>query len=323
MTGEEFAKLVEEHKKHANDLRKIISFSDFDKIIEKNSELLSFFGDIACGRPITNIINDKTYILTADFLIAASKTLKSISTCCQLGNFADANMLIRKYRDDMFLYLFIIEASNNRKGLTEIELNEILAGGMVEDKFLEAITLTFSIESSGIRKDQQDKAVDAWFNNSAENGAFYRFLDIKNYLKYLLNNMLVKNCIEKYGLENMWKDLSRKQNNYTHNNGRSFLNDNLISFHESKKAKFLLENVYKDITFITSYFLVILILIKPDYISSLDCISYLDEGITPPEDCQYWVASIVQDYLDEFIVKIHPDLKKYLKDNNPCGMKIE
>ncbi|MFA5575694.1 MAG: hypothetical protein WCZ27_00305 [Tissierellaceae bacterium] len=323
MMVDKFGKMVDEQKRYGSDLSNIISFDEFDRIIEKNRELLDFLGDSACRSPITNIIDENTYILTADFLIATSKTLESISACCRLGSFADSNMLIRKYKDDIFLYLYIIETSNNRKGLIDKELNEILGEKMTEEKFIEAITLSFSIQSLGIRKDQQDKAIDAWFNNNAESGEFYRLLDIKNYLNYLKRNKLVESCITKHGLENMWKLMSRKQNNYTHSNDRSFLIDNIISFNESEKVEFLLKHVHRDITYITSYFLVVLILIKPDYISSFDYVNFLEVGMTPPEGSQYWVASIVQDYLDEFVVEIHPDLKAYLRDNNPYGMEIE
>ena len=127
------------------------------------------------------------FLLTVytDFLLSASKTLESISVCCHLGSFADANTLVRKYRDDIFLYLYIIEASINRKGLTAKEQDDILNGEMTIDKFLEVITLTFSILSSSDRKDKHDNAVDAWFDNTAENGNFRKMLDIKNYIDYL------------------------------------------------------------------------------------------------------------------------------------------
>lgn len=322
MDEEELGKAIVKHRKYNSNLANIISFEEFDRIIEKNSELLDFLGDSAYRSPIINIIGDKTYTLSAEFLLSTSRTLKSISACCRLGSFTDANMLVRKYRDDLFLYLYIIESSNNAKDLTDKEYNEIINGEMNEEKFIEIITLTFSILSSGIRKDKQDKAIDAWFDNAAESGEFYKFLDIKNYLKYLKANKLVRNCIEKYGLDDMWMILGRKQNNYTHNNGKSFLTDNIVPFHENKRVIFLLEQIHRDITFITSYFLAVLILIQPDYIASFDYIHFLENGLTPPENSQYRIASIVQEYIDEFVISIHPDLKSYLRDSNPCGMNI-
>lgn len=43
----------------------------------------------------------------------------------------------------------------------------------------------------------------------------------------------------------------------------------------------------------------------------------------PPEDSQYFIARFVQDFIDKKVLKIHPELKQYLKDNNINGMRIE
>jgi hypothetical protein len=51
-------------------------------------------------------------------------------------------------------------------------------------------------------------------------------------------------------------------------------------------------------------------------------IDYLDFDMQPPEDCQYQIAPFIQDYIDNKVVKIHPELKQFLKDNNNYGMKI-
>lgn len=321
MTKDEFDEIAEDGKCMI-DLANIISFDEFNKVIYKTNNLLDFLGDSACRSPIINIVSDRTYILNGEFLFATSNTLKSIDACCRIGCFADANMLIRKYRDDLFLYLYIIETSNNFKGLTEEEFNKIVAGEMTEEKLIKIVMLTFTVMSSGIRKDKEDKAVDAWFNNAIRSKKYKNCIDICNYIEYLKRNKLIKDCIEKYNLKEKWKDLGRRQNNYTHNNGRRFLTDNIISYNESKKSEILLNQVYEDIATITSYFLIVLILIKPEYISSFDYVDFLDVGMQPPSGSQYWVASIVQDYLDEFVIKIDSDIKEYLRDNNPYGMKI-
>ncbi|MCK9217690.1 MAG: hypothetical protein M0P77_07215 [Firmicutes bacterium] len=323
MTISDFNKLVEEQKKYYSALSNIISFDEFDKAIEKNKDLLDFLGDKASDSPIISIANGKTHLLSAEFLISAEKTLQSISACCRLGSFSDANTLIRKYRDCLFLYLYIIEVLNNIGGLTETEYGEVIDGEINEEKFLDIIKILFYIYSSGIRKDEENKAVDGWFDNSAEDGSLFKFLDIKNYLYYLKKNKLVKDCIKKHNLEEKWEKLKRKQNNYVHNNSRCFITDNFISFDRYEKIISLLKNVRTDVTFITSLFLTILILIKPEYISSYDYIYYLEEEMEPPNDSQYWISPIVQTYLDECLISIHLDLKEYLKANNPYNMAIK
>jgi len=38
---------------------------------------------------------------------------------------------------------------------------------------------------------------------------------------------------------------------------------------------------------------------------------------------QCWIAPGIQHYFDVYVNKIHPDLVKYLKENNPKGMIID
>lgn len=322
MSENEFEKQSQEW--YEPDISAIISFDTFKEVIESTNELLDFLSDSVSIRPITNISKNKTNVLCGDFLLATARTLLSISACCRHGNFSDANMLIRKYRDDLFLYLYILESDNNEAGLTENELKELLGDGKDPDKLFDAVTITMGILSSGVRKNRHNQAVDAWFDNSAESGEYCRLLDINNYLRYLKSNTLVNDCIKKHKLEEPWNKLGRKQNNYIHNNGRSFLTDNNITIYCNwKRASILLEQIGKDISFITSFFLIILILIKADYISSNDYVDYLESGLTPPDNCQYWVAPIINEYISSFVVTLHPDLKKYLQENNPYGMLIE
>ncbi|MEA4873400.1 MAG: hypothetical protein VB076_11410 [Synergistaceae bacterium] len=300
-----------------------ISFDAFDAIIENTLELLDFLGESAQQKPVINLANNCTSILTGDFLFATSKTLMSISSCCRQGCFADANILARKYRDDLFLYLYIIEADNKNICLTEDELNEIIGNRVDPEKFVDAVTVTMGIIFSGIRKEDQNHVVDAWFDNSAESGRYYKLLDINNYLSFLKRNPLVGDCIKEYGLEESWKKLGRKQNNYTHNNGRSFLTDNILTYDNFEKSEALLEQVSDDVTFITSFFLTILILIKPDYIASNEYAYYLDCDLVPPDGCQYWVAPIVQEYINNYVVSLNNGLGKYLRENNPYCMLID
>lgn len=289
MAESEFEKQSREWKEYQSDLANGIDFNEFDTSIKMATELLDFLADSVSRMLIVNTADNGISILTSEFLFSTSKTLCNISSCCRYGCFADANMLVRKYRDDLFLYLFILEKHNNRGGLT---------------------------------KDEQDEAVNAWFNNSAINGKYLKQLDIKNYLRYLKSNSLVADCIRIHGFEKQWNSIGRKQNNYTHNNGYMFLTSNYLTFYNYEKSTSLLDQVNNDIVFITSFFLATLILVKANYISSYDYIEYLENAIQPPEGYQYMVAPIVQEYINTYVVKLHPNLKKYLIENNPYGMLI-
>ncbi len=47
------------------------------------------------------------------------------------------------------------------------------------------------------------------------------------------------------------------------------------------------------------------------------------DGLIPEPNSQYWIAPGIQHYFDAYVSKMHPELVKYLKENNPEGMIYE
>lgn len=297
-------------------------FTNFKESISINEEFLGNISELIFGKPLMCLTKKGTHILYSAFFESAIKTLNSITACCCYGCFADANVLTRKYRDDLFLYLFIIEVLNNRKSLTEEEISEILMGEMNPEKFFNMVMATKKILEEGSRKDDNDKAVDAWFDNAASIGKFKKQLSIENYLKYLTCNTQIKRCISEHVLDLTWENIRQRLNNYTHNNGKKYLLHNLLDSSSEEDIKDCLLGISQDISFITSVFLVILILIKPELIMATDYVDYLDAGLQSPEDSQYWVAPFIQEYINCSILRLHPELKAFLKNNNKYGMQI-
>ena len=72
------------------------------------------FSTLNFGRD-TSIIAKKAFdpsvsyipVFTNQILCSSVQTLQSIYSCVEFGNFADANVLLRKYRDDLFFYVYI------------------------------------------------------------------------------------------------------------------------------------------------------------------------------------------------------------------------
>ena len=57
------------------------------------------------------------------------------------------------------------------------------------------------------------------------------------------------------------------------------------------------------------------------YFMSSDYVDYLDVGMTPEEDSQYWVAPFIQEVYTEIIKKYRPDIAIEIKDKTE--MKLE
>jgi len=84
-----------------------------------------------------------------------------------------------------------------------------------------------------------------------------------------------------------------------------------------------LKEILTQTSCISSLFLVLLLMVQSSLISSSDLIDHLDANLEPPEGCQYEIAPFIQNFIDLNVVRLHPELKEFLKDNNVNGMKID
>lgn len=88
---------TEEFKTFAKEIDYLIDFfKSFSELIFYNGRVISF-------------ISDNNYLTLDTTLIdSSSQTLQSIKLCCSIGSFSDANTLIRKLRDDLIQYIYIV-----------------------------------------------------------------------------------------------------------------------------------------------------------------------------------------------------------------------
>ncbi len=58
-------------------------------------------------------------------MIVLLKHFRNIKLCCSIGSFSDANTLIRKLRDDLIQYAYILSIINLRKAFIEDDLKNL------------------------------------------------------------------------------------------------------------------------------------------------------------------------------------------------------
>lgn len=169
-----------------------------------------------------------------------------------------------------------------------------------------------------------EKAVSAWFSNSVSSleRPIRRKLEFENYMRTLKQNKDISKVIAEYELMDYWETLRKRLNDYVHSNGDSITRQNLISG-DNTNLEAHLKNINTRTSYISTFFITILLMIESSLISSSDYIDYLDCNIKPPVDSQYLVAPFIQEFIDNKVSKLHPELKKYLIDNNINGMNIE
>lgn len=239
-------------------------------------EFLDHYSFLTYGRD--NIFIKNYFFSLQSIIMSSELTIGSIIECCRASCIADANTLLRKYRDDLFFYLYIIVLIANKK--------------------IDVVKNTKEMEVN----------IEKWLQNGLNN------LNINHVLKAIGRSPYVFEATEKYNLEKSFSAISKRLNNYVHGNGFKFYNKN-FSAYEKGTLLSCLKEILIDAKYITVTFLFLLVLCAPSYITSMDYIDYLECGKTPPEGSQYWVDDFVKRFLQDNIQLIDESGFNYLKDN--------
>lgn len=261
-----------------NDVRFILLLEE----IKYNKEFIYNLDELNYCKVIKLDLNNPFFI--SIILNSARLTLHSIQLCCENCNLADAHTLIRKYRDDLFFYLYILYVDND--------------------------TNIFSDEE----KTKHQKNIDKWKEDGLSD------LNITEILKYIGESDSSKEAVKKYKLKNSFTKISKDLNDFVHSNGKSFYNRGYIYYVDTKSIQENVNKIKYEINYITSVFLFLLILIRENYIASTDYIDCLDCGLEPEEGMQYWVAPFIKEYIDEKMILVNSEWKEYLK--NKVSMEI-
>lgn len=206
---------------------------------------------------------------------SSSRTLKSITCCTINSNIADVFTLIRKLRDDLFFYIYIIEVSHRR---------------------------CFNL------KTKQDELILAWTKNNLSN------LQITSIFKYIAERKEVKDIIYKYNLKDKFDKLSITLNNYVHSNGMAFYNEPFFLIQASERTEEICTRIRNTTASIIIVFTVLLSVIKPIMIISNDYVDSLDVGIEPNKDMLYSVAPFIPIFLQKYSYLIDDDIITYLEE---------
>lgn len=291
----------------------------FDTEFDKNIDFLKNFTDLVTfsGRMITFISSQKVYIVNSSLLESSVQTLKSIKLCCSIQNFSDANTLIRKLRDDLMQYVYVLAIINRRKTFTQKSLDSLKM-----DSFEEFTNSFLELEFNKLTDDEI--AVEAWLSNKVSELPYNlrKKLEFRNYMIILKLDSNINEILVEYKLHKYWNQLQTKLNNYVHNNGIQFSQHNLIK-PNNPNLEIYLQNINIRTSYVVSFFLILITMIESRLLCSGEIEDYLDSDIEPPENCQYEIASFIQEYINRKVVTIHPELKEFLQKNNSHGMKIE
>ena len=128
-------------------------------------------------------------MLSGETMMSICKTLETIDFCCYRDAYSDAYTLLRKCRDDLMQYLFVLNVIQNKHGLTDEEAEKF---NINSESMMKMIELDVSILVSGERKTDAELAMEKWIYNvleSSENKEDRKqFFDTSKYKSYLVSN---------------------------------------------------------------------------------------------------------------------------------------
>ena len=240
-------------------------------------KFLNDFGFLSFGRDFV-LCGRQTFSLQM-ISTSCELTAGSVVSCCESGCIADSYSLLRKYRDDLFFYLYIVVFDTCNK-----------------------------LENKSPAIAQMEANIERWINNGLDD------LHIGTVLQAIGQSPRVKDAVQKYKLKSYFDALGDRLNNYVHSNGVSFYNRNVNAYQGNALQK-QLQALLQDIRSITITFLFLLTLCSPLSIMSTDYVDYLDCNETPPEGSQYWVAPFVTKFFKGNLDLIDESCMKYLRDN--------
>ncbi len=267
---------IQEEKRNISDLKTNENCINLFNEISNIRSFMDSYSFLQFGRSIVFLQNTTIPPFDISLIMnSIQQTLGSFEACCRLGNFSDAYTLLRKYRDDLFFYLYIILISKEQPKEDDILVQNL----------------------------------KAWLKNELCN------LYISDILKYIGLSKSLAYTIKKYNLQKTFINLGVKLNNFTHANGHSFYNKPFFHYKIKNEQQNLCKDLSEILNYITTTFVLLSAVCNPISIMSTDYTDYLDCNIIPPPDSQYWVAPFIIKFLEQRKSLIDINCIKYLQDN--------
>lgn len=153
---------------------------------------------------------------------------------------------------------------------------------------------------------EHEKNVSKWINNNLND------LNTSLILKYIASSSKLSSAVKRYNLKDSFDRIGKNLNDYVHSNGIDYYNKRFSLYSTNEKER-IVTNFTEQLNYITMTFIFLLSLINGLYIMSFDYTDALDCGVTPEEDSQYWVASFIQNYINENYKLLGDDCQSYLR----------
>lgn len=273
--------VIDDYEKNRNFIGKDSAFVSLNVTLTELRDFLDQLGYLTLGRD-TSVLRRIGPVNGNIVLESATRTMESIRVCCLNANFADAYALLRKYRDDLLYYAYLLAVADNSDLIQAVEVEEL---------------------------NEDEKNIWDWVHNKQKD------LHIGSVLKCIASLPSVRKAVQEFKLRDSFEIIAKKLNNYVHSNGYMFYNESYDRLVMKQKVEEMCSEFSEVAVFITVVFIFLAILIKPSLIMSTDYLDSLDFGDIPPEGSQYWVAPFVSSFLNKYKSVLDEKWVVYLKES--------
>lgn len=138
--------------------------------------------------------------------------------------------------------------------------------------------------------------------------------------KHINKSSRLQSVTELINKQGNYEKIRDRCNDHTHYNfyHNLLINDNEI--HLPERTKYL-DRFSIDLRDILIQHLAYLFYLQPHYMSSSDYMDYRDLGLEPPENSQYFVATFIQEMMNETVRKHRPDIYELIKNNTEMELE--
>lgn len=210
--------------------RKIVENSgEFQEVFDTVDDLIDFYDNVINFFPVnsaTIIAKEGSFNLSTHLISSVKFTLNSIKKCLEYRAMTDAFTLLRKKRDDLFLYLYILEVANNNPA---------------------------GMEDLPDKQNKHIKDVFDWKNNELKD------LYISDISKYLRNNPKIDKVLENHDLMDFYWEIYELLNDCVHTNGIKYARYNYTNELNKIDLEVASSNFHFSIKYISLLFVTFLI----------------------------------------------------------------
>jgi hypothetical protein len=206
---------------------------------------------------------------------------ESIKEILENGRINDSYALLRKYYDSSIINIY-----------SSLYLND-----------------NFSSENFIVKK------IDNWVKGEE------KLPEYRKMSQYIKGSKKLKKINELlYEKDDNYKQIRNRCNDHTHYNFyHNVLSNNNEIYSENRIKE--LNMIANDLEQLFILHISYLFYLNDHYMMSSDFSDYMDMDMTPPDDCQYFVAPFIQETFNKFIKKNRPDIASLIKEETKMQLE--